>query len=76
MGATQVKPIPDGYHSVTPYLTFEDAAAAIDWCKRALGAEELCRVAVTIACVGRDGRPVRLPAPLRQALSHTLPEQK
>lgn len=32
-------------------------------------AEELCQVHVTIACVGRDGRPVRLPAGLRQLLS-------
>ncbi|WP_374650693.1 tol-pal system-associated acyl-CoA thioesterase [Dongia sp.] len=31
--------------------------------------QELCRVHVTIACVGRDGRPARLPAPLRTALS-------
>ncbi len=30
---------------------------------------ELCRVVVTIACVGRDGRPARLPASLRAALS-------
>jgi acyl-CoA thioester hydrolase len=30
---------------------------------------ELCRVLVTIACVGRDGRPVRLPADLRATLS-------
>jgi acyl-CoA thioester hydrolase len=33
------------------------------------GTQELCRVHVTIACVGRDGRPARLPAPLRAALS-------
>lgn len=33
------------------------------------GADELCRVDVTIACVGRDGRPVRLPAALRGVLS-------
>jgi acyl-CoA thioester hydrolase len=32
-------------------------------------AEELCRVTVTIACVGRDGRPVRLPVDLRRLLS-------
>lgn len=40
------------------------------------GADELCRVTVTIACVGRDGRPVRLPVPLRQILSTAIPEQK
>ncbi|MDY0873262.1 tol-pal system-associated acyl-CoA thioesterase [Dongia rigui] len=37
------------------------------------GGQELCRVVVTIACVGRDGRPARLPAPLRAALSAHLP---
>jgi PhnB protein len=38
-----VKPIPDGYHSVTPYLIMRDAARAIDFYKRALGATELFR---------------------------------
>jgi PhnB protein len=38
-----VKPIPDGYHSVTPYLIMRDAARAIDFYKRALGAVELFR---------------------------------
>jgi PhnB protein len=37
------KPIPDGYHSVTPYLAVSDSAQAIDWYKRALGAEEVMR---------------------------------
>ncbi|HYQ99691.1 MAG TPA: VOC family protein, partial [Casimicrobiaceae bacterium] len=32
-----VKPIPDGYHSVTPYLIVHDAAAALDFYKKALG---------------------------------------
>ncbi|HEV3415259.1 MAG TPA: VOC family protein [Pirellulales bacterium] len=39
-----VKPIPDHYHSVTPYLIVHDAAAAIDYYKRALGATELMRL--------------------------------
>jgi len=26
-----VNPIPEGYHSVTPYLVVDGAAAAIDW---------------------------------------------
>lgn len=38
------KPIPDGYHSVTPYLTVDDAAAAIDFYARAFGAEEVLRL--------------------------------
>jgi len=38
-----VKPIPDGYHSVTPYLIFDNAAAALEFYKKALGAVELMR---------------------------------
>lgn len=36
-----VKPIPDGYHSVTPYLIVNEGAKAIDFYKRAFGAAEL-----------------------------------
>ena len=39
-----VKPIPDGYHSVTPYLTVYDAAKAIDFYKAAFGATEIARM--------------------------------
>ena len=39
-----VKAIPDGYHSVTPYLAIDGAAEAIDWYVRALGATELFRM--------------------------------
>ena len=39
-----VKPIPDGYHSITPYLYMSDARAAIDFYKRAFGAVELFRM--------------------------------
>jgi len=35
-----VKPIPEGYTSITPYLTVDDAKAAIEFCKRAFGATE------------------------------------
>ena len=37
------KAIPDGYHTVTPYLVMRDAARAIDFYKRALGATEMFR---------------------------------
>ena len=37
------KPIPEGYHSVTPYLAVKNAGEAIDWYKRAFGASELMR---------------------------------
>src|SRR5258707_5499915 len=39
-----VKPIPDGYHSVTPYLIIKGAGAAIDYYKKAFGAVELFRM--------------------------------
>jgi PhnB protein len=35
------KAVPEGYHTVTPVLTLNDARKAIDWYKKALGAEEL-----------------------------------
>lgn len=39
-----VKPIPDGYHSVTPYLIVRGGAAALDFYKKAFGAVELMRL--------------------------------
>jgi PhnB protein len=39
-----VKPIPEGYHSVTPYLIVKDAGAAIDFYKKAFGATEVLRM--------------------------------
>jgi PhnB protein len=39
-----VNPIPEGYHSVTPYLVVDDAKAAIDFYARAFGAEEMFRL--------------------------------
>lgn len=45
------KPIPDGFHTVTPYLVVKGAADAIDFYKKAFGAKELKR-----AVDERDGR--------------------
>jgi uncharacterized glyoxalase superfamily protein PhnB len=39
-----VKPIPDGYHTVTPHLAVRDAAKAIEFYAKAFGAEELFRM--------------------------------
>jgi PhnB protein len=39
-----VRPIPEGYHSITPALTCRDAARAIDFYKEALGAKEILRM--------------------------------
>ncbi len=39
-----VKPIPEGYHSLTPYLVIDGAAAAMEYYKKAFGATELFRM--------------------------------
>ncbi len=39
-----VKPIPDGYHSVSPVLTVDGATEAIEFYKRAFGAKERFRM--------------------------------
>ena len=35
--------IPEGHHTVTPQLVLDNAASALEWYKKALGAEELSR---------------------------------
>lgn len=42
--------IPEGHHTITPQLAFDNAAAAIEWYKKALGAQEMGRF------VGPDGK--------------------
>ncbi len=42
--------IPEGFHTVTPQLTLDNAAQAIEWYKKAFGAEEKAR------SVGPDGK--------------------
>jgi PhnB protein len=39
----KVKAVPEGYHSLTPYLVVDDAARAIEFYKEAFGAAELMR---------------------------------
>jgi PhnB protein len=39
-----VKPVPEGYHTVTPYLAVDDASAAIEYYKKAFGAKERVRM--------------------------------
>ena len=39
------KPIPEGYHTATPYLIAKDAAGALEYYKKAFGAKELMRYA-------------------------------
>src|SRR5262245_19106938 len=44
------KAVPEGFHTVTPQLILDNAAEAIDWYKKALGAQETGRA------VGPDGK--------------------
>ena len=48
----RVKPIPAGYHSVTPYLIIKGAAKALDFYRKAFGATELFRMATPDGQVG------------------------
>jgi PhnB protein len=38
------QPVPEGYHTLTPYLAVDDADQAIDYYKRAFGAKERVRM--------------------------------
>lgn len=42
--------VPEGHHTVTPQLTMDNAANAIDWYKKAFGATEISRA------IGPDGK--------------------
>jgi PhnB protein len=42
--ATKVNPIPTGYHTATPYLTLNDCASAIEFYKKAFGAQVLVKM--------------------------------
>lgn len=50
--ATATKPIPEGYHTITPYLIVRDANAAMAFYQKAFGAVERFRLA------GPDGKSV------------------
>jgi len=48
--AKAARAVPQGFHTITPQLTLDNAAQTIDWYKKALGAEEVRRSA------GPDGK--------------------
>ena len=50
--AGTVEPIPEGYHTITPHIVVKGAAEAIEFYKKAFGAEELFRMS------GPDGDSV------------------
>ena len=50
-----VKPIPEGFHTVTPHLVVKGAAKAIEWYGEAFGAEEIGRMATKAYLKPKDG---------------------
>ncbi|MBI4716787.1 MAG: VOC family protein [Planctomycetes bacterium] len=63
--AKNVKAIPEGFHSVTPHLIVRGAAKAIDFYKKAFGAEEVMRMP------GPDGKSL-MHAELKIGNSHVM----
>jgi PhnB protein len=49
---SKVKPIPEGYHSVAPYLMVRDAARAMEFYKQAFGATEVMRLRMPNGKIG------------------------
>lgn len=47
-----VKPIPEGYHSITPYLGIQQAAEAIEFYKKAFNASEVMRLTMPDGNIG------------------------
>ena len=46
------EPVPEGYHTVSPYLAVEDAARAIDFYVKAFGAKEVVRMNAPDGMIG------------------------
>ena len=51
-----VRAIPEGYHTVTPYLVVKGAAGAIDFYKQAYGATEVMRLDQPTCVAARGSR--------------------
>jgi PhnB protein len=74
-----VKPIPDGYHTVTPYLAVDGAAEAIEYYKKAFDAKELARMETPDGKIGHaelqiGDSLVMLADPFPQATTRTPKE--
>lgn len=66
-----VKPIPDGFQCITPYLGIAKAAEAIEFYKKAFGATEVMRLSMPDGSVGHaelriGGFPIMLGTPCDQ----------
>ena len=73
------KPIPEGYQTVTPYLSVDGAAGAIDYYKRAFGAKERVRMSAPGGKIGHaeleiGDSLVMLSDPFPQATTRTPKE--
>ncbi len=44
MSKPAAKPVPEGFHTLTPFLVCKDATEALEFYKRAFGAEEISRL--------------------------------
>jgi len=74
-----VKPIPEGYHTVTPYLAVDRAAEAIEYYKKAFGAKERGRMEAPDGTIGHaeleiGDSLVMLSDPFPQATTRTPKE--
>lgn len=47
-----VKPVPEGYHTATPYLIIKGASEAINFYRKAFGAVEIMRFPAPEGCIG------------------------
>jgi PhnB protein len=47
-----IKPIPEGYHSIAPYLIVEGAPKLLEFLKQAFGAQEIARIAGPDGAIG------------------------
>jgi PhnB protein len=63
--SSRIKPIPSGFHTLTPHLVVKGASKAIEFYKKAFGAEELRRVS------GPDGKSL-IHADLKIGDSHVF----
>src|SRR5262252_10436990 len=61
----KTKPIPDGFHTLTPHLVVKGASKAIEFYKKAFGAEEMKRMP------GPDGKSI-IHADLKIGNSHLM----
>jgi hypothetical protein len=48
----EIRPVPDGYRAITPWIVSRDTAGLLDFVKEAFGAEEITRVPTRMAPSG------------------------